>query len=432
LKKNKKIKHLTRLSTISMLGTNKLTRTHMLRKPFKNLGLGLGVAFLLAGCTSTATIEESKIVIEKALTAEPGSIEASTNLDFTFNDTEFGGAFKISANEKSNLSDPENIQSETSMEVSADLNIPEGDSTGNIKVDAGMEIDVIGKDLYGSLTKLDITGDGQGVAEVNAMLPLIIGPYMNETVHLPLAKIEEIAMMADPAAAPAVDFTALEEYTNNGLSQDLADANVLVVATDNGVKKIKTASGKSVSTYHYEINLDETGLKEFMKKANEQFQLISTEELDALLSQEGENPSFAEMIDVLNEAFSVELWIGQEDYHLYKMELSSDLARLETAAEKIGDLSEADRDFFTGGEFEMNMMIESEPIDDFNVEKPADKDVIDLGPLLDLAIQSAGVGAAMGSPDAGATMTDEEFEAMMEGMDLGDLEGMEGLEDLQL
>ncbi len=416
-----------------MLGSNKLTLTHMLNKTFKKLGLGLGALAIFTGCATTAPIEEPDVVIENALTKDPGSIAATTNMDFTFKEAESGGSGTVSVtvDEKSNLSDPNNLQSESSMQVSADITIPEGESTGNIKVDAALDLSMIGKDIYGSLTQLDISGDAEGIEEVNAMLPLFVGPYMNETVHLPLAKFEEIAQMADPATAPPVDFTALESYANDGLRQDLADAKAIVVASDNGVEKIKTASGASVPAYQYDINFDAEGFKTFVRQANETLQFVTTEELDAAFAQESGDVSFGGVVDALNQAFDIKVWIGQEDYHLYKMEFNSDLASLKTAAEAFGELTEADQAFFESGEFDMSVVVESEPIDDFTVEVPADEDVIDLGPLLDLALQGAAAGAAMDTT-GGAAMTDEEFEAMMDSMDLGDLEGMEGLEDLQL
>ena len=403
----------------------------------KYLGLTLAAVLMLSACTKAGPTEDPAVVLEKAITQASKMYEAKTTMDMAFTnpDTKESGKVNIIMNEKTNAKDAKNMQSEVAMDVNADIQIKQPETgaetskkgaLGQILVNMAGNFKVSGDDLYASLTKLEIKGDFEGVKEVNAMLPLFVGPYMNETVHLPLDKLSPIMEKAnaqlESEGQPAVDYEALKAYGAEGMPKDLADSKMLVVSKDNGLEKVKGLSGESVQAYHYKVALDSKGFETFLKKFNEKTKMIPAEELTQIFAKKEGEPGFAEAMDVVNEAMDIQIWIGQADYHVYKMEIGTDNAKLIAAVDKIrkidktANITDEDIKLLKEGKIEFKVMVESSPLKSFSVEKPTDKNIIDLGPMLEMATK----GVMEQMPTAGETtdteMSEEDMQKMMESL----------------
>jgi len=118
----------------------------------------------------------------------------------------------------------------------------------------------------------------------------------------------------------------------------------------------------------------------------------------------------------------IQIWIGQADYHVYKMEIGTDNAKLIAAVDKIrkidktANITDEDIKLLKEGKIEFKVMVESSPLKSFSVEKPTDKNIIDLGPMLEMATK----GVMEQMPTAGETtdteMSEEDMQKMMESL----------------
>lgn len=404
----------------------------MLIKEVKKIGVVLGSLLVLAACNQPAgPAENSEAVLEKMFTQSAKVYESQAKAEFSFSDpeTKESGKFNFSAKEKTDASDSENVQSESSFELNGEFKMPQSASTTategsenavgtpeEMAVNAAGKLTMIGEDLYASLNKLELTGNAPEVEQANAILPAILGPYMDETLYLSMETLEKMMQQIQAGTGePAPDFDALKMYGQSQVYQDLANSKMLVVSEDKGIEKLSTPFGKKVNAYHYEVDLNPEGVEAFLKAMNEKVDLGPQEELDALFAKDA-NPSVQEIFQLVNEAMNLELWIGQEDYHPYKVQITSDFDQIKAALDKLSQTnetfspSEEDSEFMEKTDMSVNLVIESQPISSFTLKKP--EEVIDLAPLLEMAL-----GGMPMNPSPQDTMTEEEFKALMEGMD---------------
>lgn len=374
----------------------------------KYIGLTLAVVLVLSACSKkTADTENPEVVLEKAITQAAKIYEMKGDVKVAFKEptSEVEGKVTATMTGKTNNSDYNDVHSELALEIDADITGPnpsDTSATGNVKVAAAGKMQMVGDDLYASLTKLDIDGDLEGIEQVKAMLPLFVGPYMDETVHLPLGQFMEMAEQANAQMGQKpMDFEALKKYSAEQLPKDLADSKMLKVSKDNGVESIKTLGGDSVDAYHYTLQLDADGFETFMKKYNEKIQVIPEEQIELMFDQPAGQPGFAEAMTVFNEALNMEVWIGQTDYQVYKVVIGTDKAKIKAAAEKVneieeGSVTESDLAQLEKMDLEVGITVETQPLDSFTIEKPSEEDVIDLGPMLE-QFSNAAMGGMMGS-----------------------------------
>ena len=410
----------------------------------------LGSSLLLAACGASLPEEDPELVISKMITEAPTSYESEMTMQLSFSEprNNQSGTISLEAKEKVSAEDLTNPQSESSLTVDADLNLldfeydPESgefnEELAQLTFAAAADVMVIGKDIYGTLQQLDIGGTSTAAEEANAVLPFVVGPYEGETVKLPLRTLEQALIPLAAASGEEVpNFDELMIY-NDEILQVIADSKILMVKEDLGTEKISQLGGGRVDTYHYELAINPDGFKPLLKGLNSVLELGDEEEIEAMLA-EANDPTIAQAMDIVNEMFTIEVWIGG-DYLPYKVEMSSDLTQLKAAFDKAEEVlgesgfSEEEERFFTEGSFEMTLSIESTPIASFTLEAPADDEVNDLGPLIEMGLSQAGGLGGGYTP----TMTDEEMEAMMGdfneedlGLMMEELEGMEGIEGME-
>ena len=412
----------------------------MIKKSFGQLmGLTLVAVLLLSACKKDmGQIEPPEVVLNKAITQATKIYEEKMELKMSFSDAtkKNSGEINMKASGKNNSKDINNLQSDVDIDGSMNIKADQGEEKGQGKATIAFagNIKNIGEDIYGSLTQLDLDGDLEGLEEAKATLPVFLTPYMNETVKLPLGELmdltEEVNKQAQLQGQPPLDYEAMKKYSLEQGPKDVADSKMIVATKDHGIEKVKSLGGKSVQAYHYEIGFDGEGLKTFLKKFNESTQMIPENELQELLKDENSS-SFSELTSVLNEAITMHVWIGQTDYQLYKMEVTSDLKNLQAALNKVQELegasaedlmSDEEKEFFDKGSFELKITDERSPLNSFNLKKPDDKDVIDLGPMLKLFMNQAvnqmnpGNELQMLDNSGNAGLSEEEMQKMLDSL----------------
>ena len=397
------------------------------------LGLTLVAVLLLTACKKdVGKIEPPDVVLSKSITQASKVYEEEMNFDIDFSDAtkKNSGNIKMSFKGKNNSTDAENIQSELSIDGTANIKADQGGEKGQGKANIAFagSVKSIGQDIYASLTKLDLDGDVEGIEEAKATLPVFVGPYMNETVKLPLGEMmnmmEEINKKAQLQGQPSVDYQAMKKYGLEQGPKDLADSKIFVVTKDLGIEKIKSLGGKKVQAYHYEIGINGEGLKTFIKKMGESTQILPKAEMQELMKEEN-NAYFTELADVLNQAVTIHVWIGQTDYQTYKTEITSDLKKIKAALDQINELegldkesvmTDSEKEFFEKGNFSLKITDERNPLSSFSAEKPSDKDVIDLGPMLKVFMnQVVNEMSSDLSAAAGGDLSEEQLQQMMQG-----------------
>ena len=310
------------------------------------------------------------------------------------------------------------------VDLDADVTVPE---KGNLIANVAGNMKMIGDDIYASLTELKLDGDFEGLEGANAMLPIFVGPYMDETVQFPMDKFMEIAEQANAQSGqPTPNIEGLKAYGAEQMPKDLAESKILVVSKDNGVKKIKNISGDSVQAYHYEIEIDAKGFETFMRKYNENTKLFPEADLEKMLQEEGE--MMQDVANGINEALTMQVWIGQADYQVYKLEVKTDGGKIATALEKVltpEQKTMIDTKALSEGKLDVSLIVESQPLKSFSLTKPTGDDIIDLGPMIEKFAESA-LNPTFPStdlpsdttltPPTGTTMSEEDVQKLMESL----------------
>lgn len=406
--------------------------------PFKKIGLITSAILILAACQPPTDAEDSAVVLEKMITQASKVYETQTQMEVSFKDTETGewGEITLTATEETDATDLENLESDSKLEFSADINMLEynsdegEESLEQVTVDASARVRVIGKDIYAQLEQLDLGGSSPQVAQANASLSFVLGAYMDEVIYVSLETLEPfLEQMEEASGQVGPSFSELMAYSQDQAAKDLAESQLLKASVDHGPERISTLSGKEWA-YHYEIEIDAAGMQAFLEKMDEQFDLFTEEEIKEVF--EMQDPSLEEVMEVVNTAMKIDVWIGMEDYHPYRVELTSDLEKIQEVIDKIEALddtfvTEADRAALEQGEFSMSLVTESQPMSKVNIERPAEDDLLDMNPMLQGFLGQ--FDPSLLAPQA--TMSDAEIEQMMQELGL-DEEGLALPEDVQL
>lgn len=253
---------------------------------------------------------------------------------------------------------------------------------------------------------------------------------MDEVIYVSLETLEPfLEQMEEASGQVGPSFSELMAYSQDQAAKDLAESQLLKASVDHGPERISTLSGKEWA-YHYEIEIDAAGMQAFLEKMDEQFDLFTEEEIKEVF--EMQDPSLEEVMEVVNTAMKIDVWIGMEDYHPYRVELTSDLEKIQEVIDKIEALddtfvTEADRAALEQGEFSMSLVTESQPMSKVNIERPAEDDLLDMNPMLQGFLGQ--FDPSLLAPQA--TMSDAEIEQMMQELGL-DEEGLALPEDVQL
>ena len=173
------------------------------------------------------------------------------------------------------------------LNLSGGMSAQEGDFSGDLNLD----LRTVAKEVYFRLVTLNLENN----EEFSQIAPLIQA-YTGKWLHVGKDFIPE-------------DLQGLQEKDAETLAKEerlkdlFVETHLLDVTKDYG---IETVNGKKV--YHYALAFNPEGVREYVTKAA----LIEGEEMaQEDLSEIGK---IADYID------SMEMWIGQEDYNLYKME----------------------------------------------------------------------------------------------------------------
>ncbi len=168
--------------------------------------------------------------------------------------------------------------------------------------------------------------------------------FKNQAVRLKMEELMEIVhIMSDETFTLAHPETL---YNNESLLQEIADAEISLVAQEHGVEEIETHSGGMVDTYHYTIKLNSENFEFIFEEIRKALRPDMEDEIEAAFEiYEEDEFSFKEMLEAADELLDIQVWIGQKDYH-NEVELSG------------------------AAEFEFTAVIEREPIKSFKLEVP--------------------------------------------------------------
>ena len=411
----------------------------------------LALPLFLAGCTpSDLPIEAPETVLEKSMKLPIEMYQANTVIDINFKDqeTKQSGRVLVNVNEKADVKDVEKNRSEINFEVDADLKLNSllDESLKDVEVEAKANVKTFGQDVFLSLTELALDGNHPEVNQIKGFLPLFVEPYLDEILYMSLEELESQlselnGQIGNNQASPRpISFSQQQALA---LRSEIGDLGLLAVTKENGIKKITTESGEKIRAYHYNIEFQADKFEEFIRLLNEKDIMFSDEDLEVLLAEEEGMPSLEEMMSAFSKAFTIEMWIGQEDYFPYKAVFHSDVEKLGevlNAIEKMdesAELSGIGEEMLDNIDFELAITVNNEPIKKVEIETPSKEDTLNLTEILGGAAQNLpGIdlpATPTSSPDLGIevpegmsieTMTDEQIMKMMEDFSEDDLEQM--------
>ncbi len=388
----------------------------MFKKPLSAVGLTLVAVLSLAAC-NTGTIEEPEVVLEKALTTISNSAETEASLSFSLNDPTMNGSYEAEflLSDKSSMEDLENPQSESTMSFTASGEVEGQD----LEASGSLDLVLAGDDIYVTMDSFDLSGSALG--GMDAFILPAIKAYTDQTYHL---NLEEFSQLIEDFTGEEVATTDYDLYQDEEFLQAIADTKFLVVEDNHGVVQIETVTGDNVNAYHYTIGLDGANFESLMRMLNEKMEIMPEAEIDFMFRMiEEEGYEMSDVVDVLSEGFELQMWIGQDDYHVYKSELitsSEHIVSLMEAVDKLDPGTVLDREYEMIEDLALDVtaVLESAPIDAFEAEVPDDfeelDEVIEGLMMLGMAPMIESPTDLDGDLDGFEAMSDEELEALME------------------
>lgn len=354
--------------------------------------------FALAGCEKeTPKIESPEVVLKKMWTESPKAYRLEGEVKFDINAPENGINMQANSKVKTRVdsSDLENFQFESEDQGVMNYSFDDFGEKASMDTKIANHMKWIGDDLYFGYTEYDFNMDLPDMEsfDINTILQTFIKPYLNDTFHVSVNNAKDLIEPAlkylEYETGIEINATALKNYGMAELMVDLQQAGLFKVVKDFGMEEIETISSQKVTTYHYQIYLDSKGLKKLVESLNDRFKIVDPQILDGFFEEEiTEKLKWDDIIALLNELVTYEIWVGQTDYHVYQMKMEVNKENLKAVLEKAESLNEAfslsesDLEDFDAADINLSVVMQSEPIDSFTLEKP-DK-IIDLDPFIDV------------------------------------------------
>jgi hypothetical protein len=244
-----------------------------------------GIAFFILNACSSFKAESSDVVIKKFKQAVKGIHAADLALAATINskDNKDNVGFNLNADVKFDRAD-ENRKADIGVKMNGALN------TEGKTLDGSLELNLIalGKDFYINLAKFE-SSDSSTESFKKA-----VQPYLKKWEHLASDYVPD-------------NIKKLQEKDEDSIKKEdqlkdlFVNTEIFTVSKEFGVENL---NGEKV--YHFGIKFDKNGVKEFIKKASS---------INGVEKTDQEVADSAAFFDSVKNA---ELWIGGNDYYLYK------------------------------------------------------------------------------------------------------------------
>ena len=240
--------------------------------------------FALAACGQPTETPEQVLQNFKQKVTEIKSADISGKVSMKASDNEGMMDFTSDADFKFDRRDMEDRKTDVTVSMSGVMKVAENAFDG----DLDLNLRTLNGDYYIRIDKLD--SSSENMQAVRPVFENYIGKWLRISEDFIPENIRQIEQKDEETLAK-----------EKQLKQLFVDTNLFIVAKEYGVENV---NGHKV--YHYGIQFDENGVKEYVQKAA----VIDGRELT--------DEEIEEASKIVSYVDNAELWIGTDDYYLYK------------------------------------------------------------------------------------------------------------------
>ncbi len=302
---------------------------------YKQLSILAIFSFILVACdsaTSTSSeIEPGEVenvnkslspedILKDALTHFPDHYQRDISINITDAFLDPTPEFNIEIDSFIDRSDPGAIESQT--EVAVLMHMPEeiAETVGVLGYEQHFEgqLTRVIDELYLSVSRSDVEVFGDEAADQQAKAQ--INPYQDQAYRASLNEFQSLLRVIYGINQGFLggdeeilfNFEEQSDYFYQELGQDIVDTELLTIEKDHGLETIEALSGETVEAHHYELALDRMGVLDFTSVLNEKINFKSAIPYHLF-----------NFTDYSNEAYDLQVWIGQDDHHIYKLQFTT-------------------------------------------------------------------------------------------------------------
>jgi len=325
-------------------------------------------SIFFAGCQTIE--EEPDVVLKKAFIEQPDRYERSIELNMKDDPEESELEWDLTLYSQVDRSDDQDIQTTHSFSAQWFFSESIGQFLPMFEfVDRFLiAVDLVrfGGEIYFKPQDINARARKNQDPKLSAMFDYYIDqiykPYLNNAYKTSMTDLESFleALYSTRQGfrggkeESLFHFDEYSNYLHFEMGPDVAESGLFTVNKNFGLEEIEILSGQTVDVYHYQLALDAMGAIELGRILNEKYGYKSAIPYHIM-----------NFVDYYNEVFYLEVWIGRDDYHFYKVNLET--------------IDGSDLGVF------VEMILESKPLNSLHISPPDESEVIELSPLLSMA-----------------------------------------------